>query len=104
MCPGDGDVHIQMLQGGDVLGWSWLFPPFAWNLQARAVKPTRVIRCDGGHLLVTAEEDEHFGHELMKCIARITIHRLQATRKQLVRVQSILAGGQDEGRLRSGCA
>ena len=91
-CPGDGMVHMQTLRGGDVLGWSWLFPPFAWNLQARAVKPTQVLACDGAHLLVTTEEDDEFGHALMKRVAHVAIQRLQAARKQLVQVQSVLAG------------
>lgn len=91
-CPSNGTVHVQTLHGGDVLGWSWLFPPFAWNLQARALKDTRVLACDGGHLLVTSEEDDDFGHALMKRVAHVTIQRLQGARKQLVQVQSVLAG------------
>ncbi len=91
-CPSNGTVFIQTLRGGDVLGWSWLFPPFAWNLQARVVKPTSVIACDGAHLLVTAEEDDDFGHALMKRVAHIAIQRLQSARRQLIQVQSVLAG------------
>lgn len=92
-CPGDGMVHVQTLHGGDVLGWSWLFEPFAWNFQARAMKDTRVIACNGAHLLVTAEEDDEFGHALMKRVAHVTIQRLQRARRQLIQVQSVLAGG-----------
>ena len=92
-CPNNGNVQIQTLHDGDALGWSWLFEPFAWNFQARAAKPTRVIRCDGGHLLVTVEEDEHFGHELMKRIAHLAVQRLQAARKLLVQAQSVLNKG-----------
>ncbi len=91
-CPGNGLIHIETLHGGDVFGWSWLFPPFAWNFQARAIKETQVLACDGGHLLVTTEEDDEFGHALMKRVAHVTIHRLQATRRQLIQLQSILAG------------
>jgi CRP/FNR family cyclic AMP-dependent transcriptional regulator len=91
-CPGDGMVHIQTLHGGDVLGWSWLFPPFAWSFQARALKGTRVLACDGAHLLVMSEENDEFGHALMKRVARVAIQRLQGVRRQLVQVQSILAG------------
>jgi CRP/FNR family cyclic AMP-dependent transcriptional regulator len=76
---------IETLKKGDVLGWSWLFPPFAWHFQARATQPTRTICCDGGHLLVRAEEDPNFGYDLMRRISQILVHRLQATRKQLVK-------------------
>jgi CRP-like cAMP-binding protein len=90
-CPGDDMLHIETLHGGDVLGWSWLFPPFAWAFQARAAKPTHVVACNGGHLLVTAEEDDRFGHELMRRVARVTIHRLQATHRKLIELQSVLS-------------
>lgn len=75
---------IQTLGSGEVVGWSWLFPPFAWNFQARATQPTRVICCDGGHLLVQAEEHPVFGYDLMRRITQVLIHRLKATRRKLV--------------------
>jgi CRP/FNR family transcriptional regulator, cyclic AMP receptor protein len=80
---------IQTVGAGEVLGWSWLFPPFAWHFQARATKPTRVICCDGGHLLVQAEENPTFGYDVMRRITQILIHRLQATREQLVKSESL---------------
>jgi CRP/FNR family cyclic AMP-dependent transcriptional regulator len=83
----DGTVPIQELQAGDVLGWSWLFPPFAWHFRARAVETTDVVVLDGGHLLAAAERDPQFGYELMKRVAQVVIHRLQATRKQLLAPQ-----------------
>ena len=80
---------VQTLGAGDVLGWSWLFPPFVWHFQARAVEPTSAIILNGAHLLVTAERNHDFGYELMKRMADIVITRLQATRKQLLEVASI---------------
>jgi CRP/FNR family cyclic AMP-dependent transcriptional regulator len=76
-------VPTQELQGGDALGWSWLFPPFAWHFQARALTPLRLIACNGGRLLVTCEENSTFGYELMKRVAQVVIQRIQATRKTL---------------------
>ena len=72
-------VPIQTLGPGDALGWSWLFPPFVWQLSARALQRTKTICLKGGHLLVAAEEDHNLGYELMKRIAQIVIDRLQAT-------------------------
>ena len=77
-------VQVQTLGTNDLLGWSWLFPPFSWNFQARALEPTRLIVLDGAHLLVTCEENHDFGYELMKRVSQIVIHRLQATRQRLV--------------------
>ena len=75
---------IQTVSGGDVLGWSWLFPPFAWHFQARAIEPVRVLCCDGGHLLVQAEENPAFGYDIMRRVSQLVIQRLQATRRKLV--------------------
>lgn len=92
--PADGTVPVQTLGPGDLLGWSWLFPPFAWNFQARAVEPTEVIALSGGHLLASAEQDNEFGYELMKRVAQVVIKRLQGARKQLLdlQIQSALEG------------
>jgi CRP-like cAMP-binding protein len=89
---GCGTVRLETIHAGDALGWAWLFPGFAWHFQARAVQPTRVICCNGAHLLVQAEEDHDFGYELMKRVSQIVIHRLQASRQQLVENQSVLSG------------
>jgi CRP-like cAMP-binding protein len=90
--PADGSFHIQTLGPGDVLGWSWLFPPFVWHFQARALEPTRSVVLNGAHLLVKAEQNKAFGYELMKRVAQVVIRRLQATRKELLdaEVQSAL--------------
>jgi CRP-like cAMP-binding protein len=82
--PADGTAPVQNLGAGEVLGWSWMFPPFVWHFQARALEPTRTIVLNGAHLLVTAERDHQFGYELMKRVAQVVVQRLQAARKQLL--------------------
>ena len=88
--PGAEPTDIQILSSGEVLGWSWLFPPFAWHFQARALQPTTVICCDGGRLLVEAEENPAFGYDLMRRISQIVIRRLQTTRQRLLKWESVL--------------
>jgi CRP/FNR family cyclic AMP-dependent transcriptional regulator len=92
--PGDGTTLVQTLGPGEALGWSWLFPPFSWHFQARALEPTCVIALSGAHLLSTAERDHEFGYELMKRVAQVVIHRLEAVRRQLVtgQIESALEG------------
>jgi CRP/FNR family cyclic AMP-dependent transcriptional regulator len=84
--PGRGPVIIQTLGEGDLLGWSWLIEPYRWRFEARAVELTRAIALDGECLRVKCEEDHNLGYELMKRIAHVIEHRLQATRLQLLDV------------------
>src|SRR4051812_43501242 len=36
-------LTVQELGADDVLGWSWLFPPYMCHFQARALEATRAI-------------------------------------------------------------
>jgi CRP/FNR family transcriptional regulator, cyclic AMP receptor protein len=92
--PADGTALVQILGSGEMVGWSWLFPPFAWHFRVRALEPTKAIVFNGAHLLVAAERNRDFGYELMKRVAQVVIHRLQATRKQLLnqQIESALDG------------
>ncbi len=82
--PGSGARTIQTLHGGDVLGWSWLFPPFSWSFDAVAITSVRAIMLDGARLMEQKEEDHEFGYELMRRFAGVVVERLQATRLQLL--------------------
>jgi CRP-like cAMP-binding protein len=77
-------VTIQTIHAGDVLGWSWLFPPNYTHFAARAIKPTRAMFFYGTRLREMCEEDHDLGYEMLSRIARVVIHRLAATQKQLV--------------------
>ena len=37
------DDPIQIVGAGDLLGWSWMFPPYVWQFTARAVEPTTAL-------------------------------------------------------------
>src|SRR5262245_15354457 len=66
---GDGSALIQTVIPGEVLGWSWLFPPFVWHFQARALEPVNAIVLDGARLLIIAENNHGFGFELLRRVA-----------------------------------
>jgi len=82
--PGRGPHIIQTLEPGDILGWSWLFPPYHWDFAARAVKLTRAIALDGKCLRTKCEEDHDLGYELLTRFSSIILQHLQATRLQLL--------------------
>jgi CRP/FNR family cyclic AMP-dependent transcriptional regulator len=82
--PGRGPLTIQTLGPGDVLGWSWLFPPYKRQFDARAVEPTGGVALDGRSLREMAEQDHDLGYELIKRFSRVAVERLQATSRQLL--------------------
>jgi CRP-like cAMP-binding protein len=77
-------VGIQDIGPGDVLGWSWLFPPYYWHFNARAAEPTTAIFFYGTRLRQQCEEDPELGYQLMKRTASVVIQRLQSARKRLL--------------------
>lgn len=88
-----GKITIETIDAGDVVGWSWLFPPYTWTFSARAVEPTGVTRLDGVCLRQKCEQDHNLGYELNRRVASIVIQRLQATRLQLIDAYDEIARG-----------
>jgi CRP/FNR family cyclic AMP-dependent transcriptional regulator len=84
-----GPINVQTLDGGDILGWSWLFPPYRWRFDARAMEATRAIALDGKCLRTKSEEDHNVGYELLKRFSRIVDERLHATMLQLLNVYEV---------------
>jgi len=82
-------VTIGTIGPGDVLGWSWLFPPYYWHLDARAVEPTSAIFFYGTRLREECERNHDLGYTLMKRMAAIVIQRLQATRRRLINARGV---------------
>ena len=82
--PGRGGVCVETLSEGDLLGWSWLIPPFRATFGARAVESTRAIGIDGKCLRKKSESDHELGYELFKRMAPILALRLEAVRLQLL--------------------
>lgn len=77
-------VTLQVIGSGDVLGWSWLFPPYYWHFDARTVEPTTAIFFYGTRLREQCEQDHDFGYEMMKRMAQVLVQRLQVARSQLL--------------------
>lgn len=82
--PDVGSIIIQTLGEGDILGWSWMVPPYQWRFDARAVELTRVIELDGTCLRNKCETDPKLGYEIMKRLANVFEKRLDAMRMQLL--------------------
>lgn len=79
-----GAIPIETIEAGEVLGWSWLFPPYRWHFSARVIVPTQAIVLDAVRLRVWSKENSDFGYDLITRVAHIMMQRLQATRLQLL--------------------
>lgn len=84
--PGRGAITIQTLGEGEVVGLSWLIPPYRWTNDARTLELVRAIAIDGACLRRKCEADHDLGYELMKRVVPVLVQRLQATRLQILDV------------------
>lgn len=81
-----GGVTIQTVEAGEVVGWSWLFEPYRWHLDARALTTVRATGFDAACLRQKCDDDPALGYDLMRRFASVIIERLQWTRLRLLDV------------------
>ena len=79
--PGEGPVVIATLGLGDLLGWSWLFPPFTWAFGAVAATGVEAFEFDAPAVRACCAADPVLGYELYQRMLRVLAKRLQATRR-----------------------
>jgi len=84
--PGRGAIVFQTVGEGEIVGISWLFPPYRWNYDVRAVERVRAISMDATCLRDKCEADHTLGYDVMKRLVPILMQRLQATRLQILDV------------------
>ena len=84
--PGQGAITFQTLDEGEIVGVSWLIPPYRWTYDAMALELTRAIALDAACLRRKCEDDHDLGYEMMKRFVPVLIERLHATRIQILDV------------------
>ncbi|ELS50505.1 cyclic nucleotide-binding domain-containing protein [Streptomyces viridochromogenes] len=77
-------VTVASLGAGDLLGWSWLFPPYQWDFGAEAFSPVRAYEFDATAVRRLCEEEPALGLLLVRHVAEILAHRLEMTRGRLM--------------------
>jgi CRP/FNR family transcriptional regulator, cyclic AMP receptor protein len=80
--PGKGATWVETLKAGDILGLSWLFPPFRWHLDARAVEPVEAFALDAGCLRGPSPEHPVLEPALAMRLLRHLYDRLERVRLQ----------------------
>lgn len=91
-----GDITIQKLYAGDLLGWSWLYPPHKWHFDAKTTEDTVALAFDVTAFLMLCEQDLALSSAIYQRISRMVIERLQSTRLQLIEMSEETAQGFSE--------
>lgn len=84
--PARGPLTFQTLGEGEIVGVSWLIPPYRWAYDARALELTRAIAMDARCLRQKCEDDHDLGYDMMKRFVPVLAQRLHATRLQILDV------------------
>lgn len=77
-------VAVQAVEPDEILGWSWLVPPYSWRFDARALESSRTIALDAKSLRDLCDAHPDMGYELLRRLVQVTAQRLETTRQQLV--------------------
>ena len=86
--PGEGPVVIETIGMGELLGWSWLFPPYKWAFGAVAASLVEAFEFDGRAVRACCASDPVLGYEVTQRLAHVVAKRLQATRVKLITASS----------------
>ena len=73
---------VATLGTGDLVGLSWILPPYRWAFDARAIEPVHAIAIDARRVRERCDADPLIGYHLLQGLLRATIDRLQAIRLQ----------------------
>lgn len=82
--PGHRPAPVETLRPGDLLGCTWLFPPYTWHLGAEAETDVRAEEFDATVVRALSQADLVFGEALARRIAEIIAHRMQSARVRLL--------------------
>ncbi len=84
--PGRGRLRILTVGPDEVLGLSWLVPPFKWGTDAETVDEVRAVEIDADCLRRKCEADPAIGYAVLKRFMTPIVERLHATRLQMLDV------------------
>jgi CRP/FNR family transcriptional regulator, cyclic AMP receptor protein len=82
-------IIVATIGEGEIVGWSWLLPPYVWKFHGHAVHNVRAIALDGKCLRTKCEENHDLGYEILKRVVQIVEHRLDEARFQQVDVYAV---------------
>ncbi|MEV7377560.1 cyclic nucleotide-binding domain-containing protein [Streptomyces lydicus] len=82
--PGRRALVVETLGRDELLGWSWLFPPYLWHLGAQTVGPVEAVEFDAALVRALCESDAVLGRAMYRYVAETVADRLHGTRTRLL--------------------
>lgn len=77
-------LEVEHLGPDQVLGWSWLIPPYRWNFNARTEAESELLMVEGSPVLERCERDAEFGYQLLKRFSALMSERLNVARQKMI--------------------
>jgi CRP-like cAMP-binding protein len=87
--PHQGPLPFETLVGSEILGWSWLVPPYRYRFDARAVSIVEVFALDGKSIRNSCNEDQGLGYQLLKRLTPLIAHRLEMALLRLLELTRV---------------
>jgi CRP/FNR family transcriptional regulator, cyclic AMP receptor protein len=82
--PGQGRLIITSLGRGDMIGVTWLLPPYQWRFGAVTAQPTQAYEFDAPAVRAACDEDPSLGYELGRRVSGVLVRRLEAIHRRLL--------------------
>ncbi|MFF7160182.1 cyclic nucleotide-binding domain-containing protein [Streptomyces sp. NPDC008086] len=82
--PGRRPAVIESLGHGELVGWSWHFPPYAWHLGAEAMSPVRAYEFDAEAVRAICAQNAEFGRAIAVWVGQVVADRLHMSRIRLL--------------------
>lgn len=82
--PYQGQLQIDTVGAGDIVGWSWFVAPYRSHFDARALTAVEALALETRCLRQRCECDRELRCELLSRVAPIIVRRLEASQKRLI--------------------
>ncbi|MCY0939760.1 cyclic nucleotide-binding domain-containing protein [Streptomyces antarcticus] len=82
--PGHRAAVVDTLASGELLGWSWMVPPYIWHLGATATRPVRALEIDATAVRELCKENSAVGSAASIAVAAVTAQRLSSARTRIL--------------------
>jgi CRP/FNR family cyclic AMP-dependent transcriptional regulator len=82
--PGKQPIVLQTLGSGELVGISWMFPPYRWSWRARALIASDTYGFDAPAVRAAIAANPELGYRLAAAVAEEAIKRLHGARLQLL--------------------